>query len=179
VVIENVDDPAALPVSERHLGRIDLPEIVRGRTLEALVGRAPPRRLGRHQMVALERTMDRGHRRRRQPGPGKLSMDPPRPPTRMLLAQQRDLRLKLRLDLPRRAARGARARLKPCRPLLQVAAPVPVETRPRDPPPTANLRHRIAGALRLEQHLQPELAHRDHPERHTFLPRSLPQRGQG
>ena len=69
-----------------------------------------------------------------------------------------DPRLERRRDLRRRGVWTARARHEPGRSLLQVAAPVTVEARPRGPVAGAHLVDRLSGALGLEQDLQLQLS---------------------
>jgi hypothetical protein len=67
VVVEAVDDPGRLARGEQDLGRVDLPEVIRQLALETLRRLAPAGRVWADQVVALERTVDRCHRRRQIP----------------------------------------------------------------------------------------------------------------
>jgi len=116
VVVDDVDHPGGLAGGERHLCRVDLPQVVRKVALEALRRLPPPRRLRRDQVVATQRAVDHRHRTRLDSCPPKFSMDPARAPARMPLAQRHDLRLELGCDLGRGAARPPRSRLEPGRP---------------------------------------------------------------
>src|SRR5664279_1858747 len=139
VVVDDIDDPDRVALGEQDLGGIDLPEVVRELALEPLVRLAPPRRLRSHQVVALERPMDRRHRRRLPPRTRKLGMDATRAPAWMPLTHRHDLHLEQGVDLPRRAARPPRTRLQTIDALIEIAPPIAVIARSRDPVPTTDL----------------------------------------
>jgi len=81
-----------------------------------------------------------------------------------------DPRLQRRCDLRRRAPRPPRARLEPLNALVQVAPSVAVIARARNPMPGTKLGDWLTAPLCLEQQLQLQLLHRDHPQRHLRLP---------
>jgi hypothetical protein len=98
VVVQAVDDPGRLASGEFHLRPVDLPEVVRYLPFEALRRLRSPRRLRGDQVVAPERAVDRRHRRRLDPRPPKLGMDPARAPAPVSPAQLDDPRLQRGLD---------------------------------------------------------------------------------
>jgi hypothetical protein len=73
VVVEAVEHPSLRALGERNLGRVDLPEVVRKRALEALARPAAPRPPRRDQLVALERLVDRRDGGRLEAGARKLA----------------------------------------------------------------------------------------------------------
>src|SRR5579859_2161556 len=180
VVVDDVEHPGRLAVGEPGLGRVNLPQVVGAIALKAFPGLARSGRLGCDQVVALQRLMDRRHRRWGDAGTGKLGTDAAGAPTGMVPSQVHDLQLARRLDPARRAARPARARRQTVRSFLQEPLPVAVEARPRDPSPPTHLRHRFARLRGLQQQLQLQLLHRHHLQRHAGLPyRSLHGRKAG
>jgi hypothetical protein len=179
VVVDQVDHPDALAAGERHLGGVDLPEIVGERALEPFLRRPAPRRLRRDQVIALQRLVDRRYRRRLDAAPSELGADPACTPTRMLPAQRADRLLEPGIDPPRRAQRPPRPRPQPVQPFGEKPPPVAVKARPRDPVPATDRRDRLTRPLRLEQHPQLELLHRHHPESHARLPHSHPNNKKG
>jgi hypothetical protein len=170
VVIDDVDHPGRPLTGERDLSRVDLPEVVDQLALETPPRLDPARRLRRDQVVALERLVDRRHRRRLDPGAGQLGVNPPRAPTRVPLAQLHDSQLERRRDLHRRAARPPRPLGQAGSALVQIPPPVAVVARPRDAVTRAHLGHRFAGAPGLKQHRQLQRFHRHHPQSHPSLP---------
>jgi hypothetical protein len=140
MVVQAVDDPGEPAVGQLDGGGVDLPEVVGELPFEPLPGRLPSGRLRGDQGVAPERAVDRAQGRRLDPRPLELGLDPARAPARVPLGQRHDLGLERGRDPARRAARPPRARLQSAPALLQVAAPVAVEARPRSlvagrPPP--------------------------------------------
>ena len=78
----------------------------------------------------------RSNGRRGDPGPSELGVDSPRTPARVSTAQRCRSRLRARPRSDPASGAAARTRLEPWRSLLQVPAPVAVEARARDPPPS-------------------------------------------
>ena len=120
----------------------------------------------RHQVVPPEGLVDRGHRRRVDPGAGKLGGDASGSPPRVVRAHPADLPLELGLDL-RRGARGPPGAVRePSGPLGEVAPAVPVVGLSGDPVSPAHRCHRLAGPLGLKEHLESQFGHAHHPQGH-------------